>query len=43
MDVINHSRSNDRLKNFRIESNNISPTLTTRCDSLGVVIKYGKQ
>ena len=41
-DVINHSYTNHRLDNINkktIESNNFFPTLTTRCDCLGVVIK----
>ena len=40
-DVIRHSYSNSRMKNFYVsnkENNNCSPTLDTRCDCLGVVI-----
>ena len=40
-DVIRHSYSNSRMKNFYAsnkENNNCSPTLDTRCDCLGVVI-----
>lgn len=45
-DVIKHSYSNDRLK--RLESavekeNNMSPTLTTRCDCLGIAIINGER
>ncbi len=42
MDVIKHSYSNSRLNDWvdrGVESNNISPTLSTRCDCLGVVVK----
>lgn len=41
-DVIKHSYSTSRMKDDnrpRIEMNNISPTLDTRCDCLGVVVK----
>ena len=41
-DVIKHSYSNSRMNNWserNVESNNISPTLDTRCDCLGVVTK----
>ncbi len=41
-DVIRHSYSSSRMKeweNRNIETNNISPTLDTRCDCLGVVTK----
>lgn len=41
-DVINHSYASNRMNNWdkrNVESNNISPTLTTRCDSLGVTVK----
>ena len=40
-DVIRHSYSNDRMKNFRKQSinNDLSPTLDTRCDCLGIAIK----
>lgn len=41
-DVIKHSYSNSRLDSWKergVESNNISPTLTTRPDTLGVCIK----
>ena len=33
------SRMNDWEKR-NVETNNISPTLDTRCDCLGVVVKY---
>ena len=39
-DVIRHSYSNSRMKDWEtrsVEQNNISPTLDTRCDCLGVV------
>lgn len=40
LDVIEHSYSTNRMNNFRKQSeNNIAPTLTTRCDCLGVVVK----
>ena len=41
-DVIRHSYSNSRMKNFYVsnkENNNCSPTLDTRCDCLGVCVK----
>ena len=41
-DVIRHSYSNSRLKEWKkrnVETNNIAPTLDTRCDCLGVVVK----
>lgn len=45
-DVVRHSYTNNRLNNgnknlARIESaeNNICPTLDTRCDCLGVIVK----
>ena len=41
-DVIRHSYSNSRMKEWKkrnIETNNIVPTLDTRCDCLGVVVK----
>lgn len=41
-DVIRHSYSTSRMKeweNRNVETNNISPTLDTRCDCLGVVVK----
>lgn len=41
-DVIKHSYSNSRLYEWNkrnVEFNNISPTLDTRCDCLGVVVK----
>ena len=41
-DVIRHSYSSSRMKeweNRNIELNNMSPTLDTRCDCLGVVVK----
>ena len=40
-DVIRHSYSNSRLQDWdkrNIKQNNISPTLDTRCDCLGVVV-----
>ena len=45
-DVIVHSYTNNRLNNgtknmnrIQNQDNNIAPTLTTRCDCLGVVVK----
>lgn len=41
-DVIRHSYSTSRMEqweNRNVETNNISPTLDTRCDCLGVVVK----
>ena len=41
-DVIKHSYSSSRLENTKrptVEMNNISPTLDTKCDCLGVVVK----
>ena len=40
-DVIRHSYTNSRIKGDMkdIQQNNISPTLDTRCDCLGVVVK----
>ena len=41
-DVIKHSYSNSRLHEWNkrnVEFNNMSPTLDTRCDCLGVVVK----
>ena len=40
-DVIRHSYSTHRMNNFRKQSsdNNISPTLDTRCDCLGITVK----
>lgn len=41
-DVIRHSYSNSRLNDWdkrNVEHNNLSPTLDTRCDCLGVVVK----
>ena len=40
-DVIRHSYSNSRMKGEMkdIQDNNMSPTLDTRCDCLGVVVK----
>jgi len=40
-DVIRHSYSTHRMNNFRKQSsdNNISPTLDTRCDCLGIAVK----
>lgn len=40
-DVIRHSYSTNRMENWKdrnVEQNNISPTLDTRCDCLGVVV-----
>lgn len=40
-DVIKHSYTNARFNDWQhrnIECNNISPTLDTRCDCLGVVV-----
>lgn len=40
-DVIRHSYSNSRMKEWKTrgcETNNMSPTLDTRCDCLGVVV-----
>ena len=40
-DVIRHSYSNSRLNNWKergVETNNISPTLDTRCDCLGFCV-----
>lgn len=42
-DVIRHSYSNSRMKDWQTrgcETNNMSPTLDTRCDCLGVVKDY---
>lgn len=43
-DVIRHSYTNSRMKGEMkdIQENNISPTLDTRCDCLGVVVKQTK-
>ena len=44
MNVIRHSYSNSRMKEWNkrnVETNNIVPTLDTRCDCLGVVTKEG--
>ena len=41
-DVIRHSYSNSRMNNFYKQNsvnNNVSPTLDTRCDCLGVTVK----
>ena len=41
-DVIRHSYSNSRMENWdkrNVEFNNLVPTLDTRCDCLGVVVK----
>jgi site-specific DNA-cytosine methylase len=41
-DVIRHSYSTSRMKEWNkrnVETNNIVPTLDTRCDCLGVVVK----
>lgn len=46
MDVIRHSYSISRMNNFRTENsknNNLSPTLDTRCDCLGVTTKHKNQ
>ena len=42
-DVIRHSYSNSRLEDKReiAETNNLCPTLDTRCDCLGVVVIDG--
>ena len=43
-DVIKHSYSNSRLYEWNkrnVEFNNMSPTLDTRCDCLGVVVRDG--
>ncbi len=45
MDIVKHSYSTDRmnrLDNAVEKENNICPTLTTRCDCLGVVV-YDKK
>ncbi len=42
MDVIKHSYSTSRINDWdkrNVENNNISPTLDTRCDCLGVAVK----
>ena len=44
-DVIRHSYSNSRMKEWQkrnVETNNIVPTLDTRCDCLGVATKEKK-
>ena len=43
-DVIRHSYSTNRMNHFRKQSsnNNISPTLDTRCDCLGITVKGEK-
>lgn len=43
-DVIRHSYSTSRMNGQMkdIQTNNISPTLDTRCDCLGVVVKEEK-
>lgn len=40
-DVIRHSYSTHRMNNFRKQNsdNNLSPTLDTRCDCLGIAVK----
>lgn len=46
MDVIRHSYSTSRMNKFytqNSENNNLSPTLDTRCDCLGVTTKYQNQ
>ena len=43
-DVIKHSYSTSRMNDWEkrnVELNNMSPTLDTRCDCLGVVVRYG--
>ena len=43
-DVIKHSYSTSRMNDWEkrnVETNNISPTLDTRCDCLGVVVRDG--
>jgi hypothetical protein len=40
-DIIKHSYTNARFNDWKkrnVECNNISPTLDTRCDCLGVVV-----
>lgn len=42
-DVIRHSYSTSRMENWKergVEKNNLCPTLDTRCDCLGVVVRY---
>jgi DNA (cytosine-5)-methyltransferase 1 len=46
MDVIRHSYSTSRMNNFytqNSENNDLSPTLDTRCDCLGVTTKHQNQ
>ena len=46
MDVIRHSYSTSRMNNFytqNSEDNDLSPTLDTRCDCLGVTTKHQNQ
>lgn len=46
MDVIRHSYSTSRMNKFytqNSENNNLSPTLDTRCDCLGVTTKHQNQ
>lgn len=38
-DVIRYSYTNNKILNEQTISNNICPTLDTRCDCLGVVVK----
>ena len=41
-DVIKHNYSTSKMNDWEkrnVETNNISPTLDTRCDCLGVVVK----
>lgn len=44
-DVIRHNYSSSRINELSkcVETNNISPTLDTRCDCLGVVVKNNEQ
>ena len=44
MDIIRHSYTTSRMNGEMkdIQQNNISPTLDTRCDCLGVVVKEEK-
>ena len=43
-DVIRHNYTNSKISNDNmVISNNICPTLDTRCDCLGVVVKDDKQ
>lgn len=45
-DVIRHSYTNNRINDWetrgtQVKDNNISPTIDTRCDCLGVVVREG--